>query len=277
MKGSRNARGIWSARGGDGERTALLLHGLGANASVWRRFIPEVEKAGFRWIAPDFRGHGYSVRAGSYGFGDHAADIADLIVDEDLSTTTILGHSFGGVIGALLGTALFGALPARIVAFGVKVDWSNDELDRAWAMASRNGKVFPIWEEAATQYLKLSGLLGIVEPTAPETAHGIEEREGGFGVAVDPKVFSAVGPAIDAILRQVKVPLTLAAGTNDPMTSLDIMRRYDRKAVELAGLGHNAHVQSAERLLELFLRECDRDARPIDGGGESTAAPKVGT
>jgi pimeloyl-ACP methyl ester carboxylesterase len=254
MKGSTNSRGIWSARGGHGERTALLLHGLGANASVWRRFVPAIEKVGFRWIAPDFRGHGSSVQAGSYGYGNHAADIADLIADEDLSTTTILGHSFGGVIAGLLGTGLFGPLPARIVAIGVKVDWSREELDRARAIASRSSKVFPTWQEAAMQYLKLSGLLGIVEPAAPEASHGVHESEAGFSAAVDPRVFSAVGPSIDAILRQVQVPLSLAAGTNDPMTSLNVMRRYDESAVELAGLGHNVHVESVERLLELFLR-----------------------
>jgi pimeloyl-ACP methyl ester carboxylesterase len=253
MEGSTNARGIWSARGGNGERTALLLHGLAANASVWGRLIPAIEAAAFRWIAPDFRGHGNSVQAGPYGFGNHAADIADLIADEDLSTMMVLGHSFGGVIGALLGAGLFGPLPARIVAFGAKVDWSDDELDKAKAMASRNSKVFSTWEEAATQYLKLSGLLGIVDPTASETAHGVYKREGGFSAAVDPRVFSAVGPSIDTIFRQVKVPLRLGAGTNDPMTSLDIMRRYDKSAVELVGLGHNGHVESVEKLLELFL------------------------
>jgi pimeloyl-ACP methyl ester carboxylesterase len=272
MKGSMNARGIWSARGGSGDRTVLLLHGLAANASVWRHFVPAIEKVGFRWIAPDFRGHGYSVQAGSYGYGNHAADIGDLVAEEDLSTMTILGHSFGGAIGALLGTGLFGPLPARIVALGVKVNWSNDELDKARTMASRSSKVFPIWEEAATQYLKLSGLLGIVELTASETAHGVHGREGGFSAAVDPRVFSAVGPSIDAMFRQVKVPLRLAAGSNDPMTSLDVMRQYDESAVELVGFGHNVHVESVETLLELFLRECDRDARPADSGEQSTAA-----
>jgi hypothetical protein len=66
-------------------------------------------------------------------------------------------------------------------------------------------------------------------------------------------LFSAVGPSIDTIFRQVKVPLRLGAGTNDPMTSLDIMRRYDKSAVELVGLGHNGHVEAVEKLLELFL------------------------
>ena len=31
---------LWHSRGGEGDSLLLLLHGLGANASVWDRMIP---------------------------------------------------------------------------------------------------------------------------------------------------------------------------------------------------------------------------------------------
>ena len=80
-------RGLSVDRGGSGERVLVLLHGLGANASVWSRMIPLIEASWQgRWIAPDLRGHGRSVHEPPYGFGMHAADIADLIASERLRT-----------------------------------------------------------------------------------------------------------------------------------------------------------------------------------------------
>src|ERR1700728_2741020 len=97
--GRATKRGLSVAGGGSGERFLVLLHGLGANASVWSRMIPLIEAWGqIRWIAPDLRGHGRSVQEPPYGFGMHAADVADLIASERSDEVTLVGHSFGGVV-----------------------------------------------------------------------------------------------------------------------------------------------------------------------------------
>jgi pimeloyl-ACP methyl ester carboxylesterase len=228
------------------------LHGLAANASVWRGIIPLLEKEGLRWIAPDFRGHGRSVHTGPYGYGNHAADIADLLADQDPSATTILGHSFGGVIGALLGSGLFGPPPARVFALAVKLDWSDEDVAGARAASTRPSKLFATRAEAAERYLKLSGLSGLVDGASAEVDHGVIERDGGFGIAMDPNVFSAVGPSIDAIMRSATVPIIFGAGAADPMVTAEAMQRYDDSPAVLDGLGHNLHVQSPEAVVELL-------------------------
>ena len=102
-RGHLTERGIWAARGGRGERLLVLLHGMGANASVWERMLPLIEGAWRgRWLAPDLRGHGRSVRDGPYGFGMHAADVAALIAPEPPDSVTLVGHSFGGAVAALV-------------------------------------------------------------------------------------------------------------------------------------------------------------------------------
>ena len=132
-----SSHGLSVSRGGSGEKLAVLLHGLGANRAVWSPMtaIADAHWPG-RWIAPDFRGHGGSPMQGPWGYGAHAADIADLIKDEDAGSVTLVGHSFGGVIAALAGSGLFGPAVKDIAAFGVKIVWSAEDVAKARAFAS---------------------------------------------------------------------------------------------------------------------------------------------
>ncbi|WP_417627650.1 alpha/beta fold hydrolase [Pararhodobacter aggregans] len=242
--------GLYAERGGQGARLIVLLHGLGATGAVWQGMAAGIEARGHRWIAPDFRGHGHSPAEGPFGFGVHTADLARLLAEEDPSRTTLLGHSFGGVVGALLAGGLFGPVPSRLVTLGVKQVWSAEEVAGAQAMAARPGKVFATEAEAWERYGKVSGLQGLVAPGA--LARGVRAVEGGFALAMAPGVFGAVGPSIEAILRGVQVPLRMAAGSGDPMVTLAQMRGIDPGALLLDGLPHNAHVAAPERVLALL-------------------------
>jgi pimeloyl-ACP methyl ester carboxylesterase len=47
---------------GEGERTVVLLHGFPQTWWEWRYVIPLLADAGFRVLAPDYRGAGHSQR-----------------------------------------------------------------------------------------------------------------------------------------------------------------------------------------------------------------------
>ncbi|WP_349370400.1 alpha/beta fold hydrolase [Salinarimonas sp.] len=252
FEGTTSANGIWHARGGEGEELVVLLHGLAANAAVFAGLAPLAAASGRRWLAPDFRGHGRSVMHGPYGYGVHAADIALLLDGENPEKTIVLGHSFGGVIGALLGSGLYGPPPARVVGLGVKLDWSADEEDGARRLAAKPPKLFAARGEATEHALKIAGLAGLVDPGSETAAHGVLEREGGFAAAFDPAAFGAVGPSIDALMRGCRAPLALAAGERDPMVSREAMTRTDPGAVVLPDLGHNAHVEAPDVVMRLL-------------------------
>ena len=233
-------------KGGKGDRLVVLLHGLGATGAVWRGVIPLIEARGLRWIAPDLRGHGASASDGPFGMGNHAADVSALIAGEDPAAVTVLGHSFGGVVGAVLAGGLFGPAPARLIALGVKTDWTTDEVASAQAQAHKPAKVFDSWDAAQDRFLKVSGLFGLVARDSPLAARGVREGPDGFTLAMDPRVFSAVslpdGKAVVDLLAQVQCPLTLAAGGADPMVNPATMRQIDAAARFLPDLPHNAHV-----------------------------------
>ena len=236
-------------RGGAGERLLVLLHGLGANSAVWRRLIPILdERWQDRWIAPDFRGHGRSPYEGPYGYAAHAADIAALIGAEDGGGITLLGHSFGGVVAALVGTGWYGPRVREVLAFGVKIEWTEDEVGKARELALRPARTFATHGDAASRYLKMSGLHGLIDPASPDAAAGVKTLADGFQVAMDPRAYGAVGPSIETILRRCAAPVRLAAGARDPMVAAEAMRRIDPGAVTFEGVDHNVHWKAPEQV-----------------------------
>lgn len=83
---------------GAGESTVVLLHGFPQTWWEWRHVVPPLVQAGFRVIAPDYRGAGNSWRpAGGYDKKTMAGDIHRLL-HEHLSITgpvALVGHDIG--------------------------------------------------------------------------------------------------------------------------------------------------------------------------------------
>jgi len=252
--GRTSERRIWAARGGDGERLLVLLHGMGANASVWERLLSIVERSwSGRWLAPDLRGHGRSLREGPYGIGAHAADVAALIEAEAPGPVTLVGHSFGGAVAALVATGWFGPRVSGVAAFGVKIEWTEPEIEKARSLAERPAPAFATREEATERYLRISGLAGLADQSSATAAAGVIAVDGRFQVAMDPRAYGAVGPSIAGLLRLAAVPLRLAAGERDPMVTLEQMQRIDPAAQLFAGVGHNAHWEAPDGVWQFIV------------------------
>ncbi|HZH21070.1 MAG TPA: alpha/beta hydrolase [Geodermatophilus sp.] len=247
--------GIVHRSGGSGDELLLLLHGLGATGAVWDRLLPLVEASWpGSWAVPDLRGHGRSPAEPPYGYAVHAADVAALVAGSGAARVSVLGHSFGGVVGAVLAGGWYGVQVSRVVAVGVKIDWTDDEVARARSLAARPPQVFATVAEAAERHLRLAGLTGLVSPEDPVALAGVRAADGGFAVAFDPRAFGAVGPPVEEVLSRAVAPLRLAAGAGDPMVGLDAMRRVDPGAVLLEGVGHNAHWEAPDAVWSLVAR-----------------------
>ncbi|GAA2500045.1 alpha/beta fold hydrolase [Streptomyces gobitricini] len=79
---------------GEGDRVALLLHGIMADHRTWRRVGPALAELGYRVLAVDLRGHGASGRAATYTARDFADDVVETLpAGADLA----IGHSLGGL------------------------------------------------------------------------------------------------------------------------------------------------------------------------------------
>jgi pimeloyl-ACP methyl ester carboxylesterase len=242
--------GLWVESGGSGGPALLLLHGLGANATVWEGLRPFLAaRWPGRWLAPDLRGHGRSAHCAPYGFGTHAADVAGLF--EQGEEVVVLGHSMGGAVAMSLASFWFGLSVRRVIAFGVKLAWTEEEIVRAQELALAPVRWFASRAEAVERYLRVSGLKGLLDPGAPQAAVGTVEEAGRFRLAADPRISAVVGAPIDGVIAAMRAPLHLAAGERDPMVTLAQMQRFDPQATVLPGLGHNPHVEAPERLWQM--------------------------
>ena len=83
---------------GEGERTVLLLHGFPQTWWEWRRIIPHLVAAGFRVVAPDYRGAGDSWRPmGGYDKQTMAGDL-HILIRKHLQIEgplIVIGHDIG--------------------------------------------------------------------------------------------------------------------------------------------------------------------------------------
>ena len=89
--------------GGDGQ-PVLLLHGwmFSADLNFWRNYAA-LERAGYRVLAVDHRGHGRGIRShAKFRLADCAADAAALLEHLDAAPALIVGYSMGGPIAQLL-------------------------------------------------------------------------------------------------------------------------------------------------------------------------------
>jgi pimeloyl-ACP methyl ester carboxylesterase len=244
-------------RGGAGASLLVLLHGLGANASVWKPLLGELAPLWpGRWIAPDLRGHGRSPFEGPYGFATHAADVAELVAAETDGPVLVVGHSFGGVVGALLGSGLFGIEVTRLFAFGVKLEWAAAEIAGSQAMAKKAPRVYPDRADAVASFLKGAGLIGLVSADDEDAIRSVTEAEGGYRVRFDPRVFGGAGPAIAPLFGLARCPFRLAAGDADPMVSLAQMQPLDPDAFLFPKAGHNPHVEQPSAVAKAVAEMC---------------------
>jgi pimeloyl-ACP methyl ester carboxylesterase len=236
---------------GTGPPTLVLLHGLSANGAVWG---PLVERLGPRFagriVVPDLRGHGRSPHAPRYGYGQHAADIAELLAPGE--TVHVVGHSMGAVVGLVLASGWYGVEVRGVLGFGIKVTWKPEELGKLAALARAPVRWFATRSEAAERFLRVSGLEGLLAPDSPVVDAGLVSAGGQWRLAADAATVTAAGPPIESIIAAARTRIILACGSEDALVRIDELRRLSPDAVELAGLGHSLQVEDPDALDRLI-------------------------
>lgn len=84
----------------------VLIHGFGASMYAWRDALPALAGAGYRVIAFDNRGFGFSDKP-SHGYSTAAyVKLTVALLDSlHIASAVLVGHSMGGVIAAEVGLA----------------------------------------------------------------------------------------------------------------------------------------------------------------------------
>ncbi|HSI16228.1 MAG TPA: alpha/beta hydrolase, partial [Sphingomonas sp.] len=223
--------GIAFERGGEGDALLVLIHGLAATARVWSPMLEQAPRRWpGRWIAPDLRGHGGSAPGASYAVADYAADIARLIEKSATASVTLLGHSMGGVIAL----ALAGQLKAdRVFGLGIKVAWTDAELERLTAVSQRPPKLFAEEAEAREQHRRQCGLE--CDAASPLLERGTVREGDQWRTVLDQRAFAVSRPPMAELLAAASCPVHLTCGEHDVMVSVEQLRALDPNARRFDG------------------------------------------
>ena len=103
----------------------ILIHGFISSNLVWNEVFLPLAKAGFRVIAPDLPGYGYSdkPRDGEYTIAAQARAVLGLMDRLGIEKATIVGASYGGAVAAMLALDC----PERVARLVLVGAVSNDE------------------------------------------------------------------------------------------------------------------------------------------------------
>ncbi|QQD76255.1 alpha/beta fold hydrolase [Curtobacterium sp. YC1] len=130
---------------GQGERTALLLHGMTGSRESWWRVVPLLVASGHRVLAIDLPGHGRSPRDDTMTVERAARSITESTADEcGPMPDLVMGHSYGGLLLAAAVDA--GVLTPKLsvyidTPFTTRGGWDRAELTAAYEQDRRSRTV----------------------------------------------------------------------------------------------------------------------------------------
>jgi pimeloyl-ACP methyl ester carboxylesterase len=242
---------VWCERDGGSGPAIILLHGLGATGAVWRGVVERLHaRLACTTLVVDLPGHGASSWHPAYSVGEMAAAVAPLA--HGLGPLHVIGHSLGTYVGLALASSWFSCRIVSVTGVGPKVTWSDADRARMREVASRPARIFATAEEAIERYRRASGLDAVVTPDAGVLDRGTIRAADGHRLAADPATMAVGAPPFAGLISVVQCPFRLARGEHDPMVSLAELRTHDPAAVEFAGVGHNAHVESPDSVVALW-------------------------
>lgn len=80
----------------------VLLHGLGADHSMWTPQTDRYAREGFHLIVPEMRGHGASQVVNAFAIDDCVEDVIAVLDQLGIESAAVVGVSMGGIIGQQL-------------------------------------------------------------------------------------------------------------------------------------------------------------------------------
>ena len=246
---------LYSEEGGDGPDFIVLLHGLGATGAVWTPLLELVRtRWPGRWFVPDLPGHGRSSPLQGYSLEESTAEIAATLSPRVVRSgrLIVLGHSLGGSIGLALASGRYGVQPAAVFSAGIKLVWSDEDLQRMQALAAQPAKKFAAEADAWARYLKVSGLAGLTDAGSAVAARGIASVGESWQLAMDPRANATGKPAFSELMAAARCPVHLACGARDPLVTIEQTRALDPQAVDLGPYGHSVMVEAPPVLWNWF-------------------------
>jgi pimeloyl-ACP methyl ester carboxylesterase len=251
-------------RAGTGE-VVVLIHGLAGNSRTWQDVMPTLART-HDVIAPDLLGHGDSAKPmGDYSLGAHASGLRDLLLTLDVSSATIVGHSFGGGV-AMQFAYQYPEMCDRLVlvgsgGLGREVSWLLRLVTLPFAEQTMP-ILFPRWfADSGTQVSRFLRRRGLRAPKLGELWRSYSSLAG----AENRKAFvrtirTVIEPggqtvsALDRLYLAAHVPTLIMWGANDQIIPVEHAHAAHAaipgsRLEILPGVGHFVHTEQPKQFL----------------------------
>jgi magnesium chelatase accessory protein len=248
---------------GDGP-DVLLLHGAAASAHSFHRLMDHLP--GFRLIAPDLPGQGFT-RAGGHlrlGLDAMADDLAALCLEQGWRPRAVIGHSAGAAIALRL-TEILPHPPRAVVGINAALGpfdgfagWLFPKLARAMATSPFAAAVVTRLSSSPRQVARLLAGMG-----SPMDAQGVEmyrrlvSRTSHIDGTLGMMAQWQLEPLLER-LPQIAVPTLLITGAGDkavpPRVSAEAAARMPRAThLALPRYGHLVHEEAPAVVADAIL------------------------
>lgn len=116
--------------GEDINGTILLMHGIPTWGFLYHEVIPILAESGYRVIAPDFLGHGWSDRRDCFdrSFQDQAKMIVALLSALAIERVHVVGHDTGGAVALILAIEHASYVQGLVISNAVCYDRFDDDM-----------------------------------------------------------------------------------------------------------------------------------------------------
>lgn len=110
--------------------TVLLMHGIPTWGYLYHAIIPILAQAGYRVLAPDFLGHGWSDKRDRFdrSFQDQARMILALLAALDAEQLDVVGHDTGGAVALILAIEHSKVVNRLVITNSVCYDRFDDDM-----------------------------------------------------------------------------------------------------------------------------------------------------
>ena len=239
-------------RWGQGERTVVLLHGIGGGREAWGDAISgtgaALAQAGYTAIAPDLPGYGDSLSRAPFGMAGLAAAVVALIDKLGAKRCALVGHSMGGMVAQELMANAADRIQALVLsgtssAFG--------KAGGAWQAEFLAQRLAPLDAGRGMARLAPGLVAGMASPNAP---HDAVARAAVLMSAVPEATYRRALQAIVGfdrreLLADLRLPVLCLAGEHDRNAPAAMMQQMASRIagcefVCLPGTGHLANMES---------------------------------
>jgi pimeloyl-ACP methyl ester carboxylesterase len=251
----------------------VCLHGILEQGTSWIEVARQLVARGYRILAPDLRGHGRSDHVGpggSYHILDFLADLDTLVHRFIDRPFTLVGHSFGSVLGALL-SSLRPQLVKRLILVETLLPPDPDTASVVDQLSTQldyltTPPAHPVFPDLATAIERLRRATpALSEPLARYLAQRLTEPcDGGLRWRWAPLLRARAGLLFNGlskgqylqVLRRIQVPITLVYGDRSGMNRPDDLATQqaampEAERVVLPG-GHSLPIDAPSALADLI-------------------------